>query len=144
MIGNGLAGMPEHTKKMFGFSAPIRTHFSKATCEEVACDKFIRGWDTTLLEGDRGLGDKMAWVIRNGPEKFSFTEMRLEDGSTLFHFSAGQRCFQRALHRKRILELNPHYYVRTLQDGVHKLNSGSWMGLMHDHQDKLLTAHQRG
>ena len=69
----------------------------KTVCEEVNCDNWRFGWDSQVDESDK-LGRAQAEYIRHTSQR-AFTEMKGPNGTTVFRFESGQRCF--AEHRTR-------------------------------------------
>jgi len=70
-------------------------YWKDASCAEVNCKNYVRGWRTILPSTDLG---NIEWVRRSGME---FTEEQ-QDGLIVFHFAPGQQCFDGALGRHRI------------------------------------------
>ena len=70
-------------------------YWKDASCAEVNCKNYVRGWRTILPTTDLG---NIEWVRRSGME---FTEEQ-QDGLIVFHFAPGQQCFDGALGRHRI------------------------------------------
>ena len=68
-----------------------------AACEEVRCEAWQYGWQTTCDE-TTPLGTFRAAYIRESCGR-TFREMRTGDGLTVFRFEPHQRCF--AEHRTR-------------------------------------------
>jgi hypothetical protein len=69
----------------------------RSACEDVECEGWRCGWESHIDEG-APLGRAQAAYIRQHSGR-TFTEMRREDGVTVFRFPSGQRCF--AEHRTR-------------------------------------------
>jgi hypothetical protein len=87
--------MPAHAYKTYEIDAPLPTHFRPATCAEVGCREYERGWVSPIDE--RTLqGQRWAYRIRK-VERRKYTEFKDPGGLTVFTFDAGQRCF--AEHR---------------------------------------------
>lgn len=63
----------------------------RAACEQVGCQAWRHGWDTTVDERTE-LGAQQAAYIRHQSGR-TFREMRTQDGLTVFRFEPGQRCF---------------------------------------------------
>lgn len=67
-----------------------------AACEDVRCDSWRFGWETTCDETD-DLQQMVAMTIRSGGTGRTFTEMSsVRDGRkvAVFRFERGQRCFE--------------------------------------------------
>lgn len=135
--------------RTFGYRRPLFTHWRRATCEEVGCGRYLRGWSSVMDESTE-LGMGQAYYIRHDSGR-SFTEYRIEQGLTVFTFAAGQTCFRAADHRLPIIERpalyvvrdgdwrgNPTGWSRTHTRGEH------WVEEWAEHQDRLRTQQQRG
>lgn len=88
-------GRPDQWRS-FQIVMPRATHYRKASCDEVDCDPFLKGWTTTVDERTE-LGQSQAYYIRHDAGR-GFREERLPDGRTAFHFPPGQRCFKSDEH----------------------------------------------
>lgn len=139
--------LPAHAMKTYSIVAPVESHFKKATCAEVGCQNYERGWKTEVDERST-LGQKQAQYIRSESGRH-YTETRGENGVTTFTFEAGQRCF--TVHQKRIDR--PELYV--VRDGdwrgnprrtdvtIHK-DASSWTDDFKTHQQRLADQIQKG
>lgn len=67
----------------------------KASCEQVGCEMWRHGWQTTVDEAT-DLGNGQAAYIRTESRR-TFREQKTGTGLTVFIFDSGQRCF--AEHR---------------------------------------------
>lgn len=114
--------MPVHLMKTFRVINPIHTHFRQATCQEVACEKYLHGWRVLILdEADP------VWVMRM--EYFQnkltprcdrrYREYRDEHGTRVFEFEAGQEFFASDTHQHRVAIDRPPLYV---------VQGGDWRG----------------
>lgn len=95
MAGQGVfrlpPALPVTQMQTFRIAVPLRTHWRKATCAEVRCDAYLRGWVTAVDEGTE-LGQRQAHYIRTSSGR-GFTEERRPDGLTYFVFEPGQQGF---------------------------------------------------
>ena len=67
-------------------SRPRDTHWREASCAEIACSKYVLGWETVLPADDVS---NLTYIRRSG---MSFREE--SDGAVVrFRFEAGQACF---------------------------------------------------
>lgn len=91
----------------FQIVAPKDTHTVPATCEEVECVHYLRGW---MMKIDLGteLGKRQAHYIKYSSGR-AFTWENLGDGLVTLTFRSGQKCFQE--HRKAI-ERDPVFRVK--------------------------------
>lgn len=86
----------------FKILQPPATHFRRATCDEVDCANFERGW-VTVLDQNNGQHAQLFTLLRDSGR--AFERMRSEDaaektgkalppGLTAFVFGPGQQCFE--------------------------------------------------
>jgi hypothetical protein len=104
--------MPLTAYKTYGLHAPRATHTRAATCAEVKCGAYLRGWKT-VVPADSMQAD----YIRGAGHGRHFIETRAGDGLACFEFPPGQSCFASSEHRLS-LEREPIYTVR----------GGDWRG----------------
>lgn len=136
--------LPPQSRKTYGISAPAATHFRRATCAEVDCTHYLRGWKTTVDEST-DLGQKQAHYIRRESRR-GHTESRTAAGLTEFLFEAGQRCFRP--HQVRVDR--PEIYVvrqgdwRSYGDRRRHTRAEDWVEDFSEHQDRLADRLRRG
>lgn len=99
---------PVQHMRTFQLAQPLRTHFRRASCQEVGCAAHANGWrmgfDLTDPEKAQAARD-----IRNKSGR-SYTYELLDEGRKIvFTFPAGQTCFEQ--HRVP-LERDPFMIVR--------------------------------
>lgn len=135
------------THQTFEISAPLPTHWRPASCEEVECRAFMRGFkielDASTDEGARALADiaavyGKAWMTRIGPTMVRFTA------------PPGTPCFRRAQHRLP-LERDPLFRLKDGAPGQYRrgmrsviMNEGEWLDRFAEHQGSIADARQRG
>jgi len=90
--------LPARAMQTFQISAPVSTHTRKATCEEVECAQFLRGWRMKIDLGTE-LGQKQAYYIKHHSGR-AYKVIGQHDGLVELEFSGNQPCF--AEHRVRI------------------------------------------
>lgn len=112
--------LPAAAYRTYQVAAPIATHWRPASCAEVDCEDYLRGW-TTVVDERVELGQRQANYIRHDRSRRS-VEQRRPDGTTAFWFEAGQRCFGRQ-HRVRLDR--PELYVA--RDGDWRGNPTGWV-----------------
>ncbi len=101
-------GMPATAMQTYRVSAPLATHFRRATCEEVRCAAYSHGWRTVLDDaGETGAAQARYIRERSGRR---FAEARDELGRAVFTFAPGQTCFAADAHRAP-LEREANYLV---------------------------------
>jgi hypothetical protein len=127
--------------------SPRRTHFGPATCEDVECDAYVKGW-SSLIDEATELGQKQAHYIRTNSGR-SFTESRTPAGLTEFIFRPGQPCFRQHVYRN---ELPAIFRVEggdfrgnplRIQPVTHT-RPEFWVEDFQEHQDKVKTVLERG
>jgi hypothetical protein len=96
--------------KTYGLTMPKETHTRVASCKEVECEAYLKGWVTKC---DPSLHAAQIVYIRNtSGRRFSVHEV---GGIVHFTFGPGQKCFRE--HRVQ-LEREPVCYVK----------GGDWRG----------------
>lgn len=93
--------------KTYQILAPIPSHFRPATCREVECAGYTRGWRTTVLPDS----PQANYIRRSSGRAFTEAPNENGDGTVVFTFPPGQQCFRASEHRKS-LEREPLYVVR--------------------------------
>lgn len=91
-------GPPEAYKTYRMVSPP--SHRRRATCEEVECERWQKGWTTYLDVSDPQHAEAANWIRMKSGRKFTFTE---EGTGVKFFFPAGQQCFG-----KHTIPFKPH------------------------------------
>lgn len=131
--------------KTYQIAAPKNTHFRQATCKEVECEGYVKGFKT-IVPGD----SPQASYIR-GASGRKFTETKQPDQLVEFVFPPGQQCFRSADHRVS-LEREPFYIVRDgdyrgnprgTEPVVHK-KAEYWVEDFATHQQGVADVRQRG
>jgi hypothetical protein len=89
---------PVEAMQTFQVTAPKATHTRRATCEEVECPQYLRGWRMKLDLGTE-LGQKQAYYIKHSSGR-AFKVVSQRDGLVELEFKPNQDCF--AEHRVRI------------------------------------------
>lgn len=131
--------------KTYSISAPKATHWRPATCEEVGCEPYAKGW-TTRLPRTSPLVD----LITSGSTGRRYRETTgLDTAEREFMFEPGQPCFEVSKHRVR-LDRQERYLVRpgdwratTGQPYVHT-RAADWVEDFAEHQDKVARQVERG
>lgn len=111
-------GVDPRFMQTFQIAAPTHTGrwWRKATCAQVQCDHFLRGWRSVVDEStEEGRGQAM-YIRRNSGR--GFTETRDEAGMTVFTFHPGQMCFTASQHRVRDFDVPE----------LHIARDGDWRG----------------
>jgi hypothetical protein len=135
------SGAPPHWYQTYTVSAPISTHWVKATCEEIGCFRFLNGWKA-IIDTSTELGRRQFHFLTHSPRRKATVT---KTGPTLFEFSfeKGQPCFQTDEH-KRKLDRPEHYLLRGGNQRGFERNStqnftraDDWMDHFATHQDKI-------
>lgn len=79
----------------FQIEAPKATHSRPATCEEVECGMYLKGWQMKI-DISTPLGEQQARYIKYSSGR-SFRVVEQRDGLVVLEFRSGQPCF--AEHR---------------------------------------------
>lgn len=139
--------LPVGAVKTYGIRAPLQTHWRPATCAEVECLAYQRGWRTTV-DVRSELGARQAYYIRmHSGRSFEVSEVN-ELGMVTFTFPAGQKCFQEhrvPLERPQIFVVrggdwrgNPRGEFRR------HVRAADWVDDFAEHQDKLADRFTQG
>lgn len=132
--------------KTYQIVAPVSTHFRPATCKEIECAGYTRGWKTTVLPDS----PQARYIRHSSGRKFTEAKNENGDGTVVFTFPPGQTCFRAADHRKS-LEREPFYVVRggdtrgdPRQEAPRRFRSGDWVENFADHQQSISDRIKRG
>jgi hypothetical protein len=77
---------PEHYKS-YSLSAPLKSHWKKATCEEYECDEFVYGYVLTLYTGDSMFEERYYYLTHDKTRKHSM--QRVSDACIKFIYGPG-------------------------------------------------------
>lgn len=105
---------PSTMYQTFGIRAPKATHWQPATCEEVSCEYYTRGFKVSVDES-KPVGSGNAAMLRADKTR-TVREYRDEFGMTIFEYPIGTKCF--GTHTKRKEE--PEIFI--VRDGDHRGN----------------------
>lgn len=139
---------PAQAYKTYTIASPISTHTRAATCAEVDCAAYLRGWSTTVdVSTELGRHQEAYIRYRAGRE---FSAERVGDSVLRFTFKPGQRCFAADSHRVS-LERPELFVVRggdwrgnpTGEFYQHK-QPQHWVEDFAEHQERLVTEIRRG
>lgn len=139
--------LPPTAMQTFQVKAPVSTHTRKATCEEVECEQYARGW-RMKIDLNTDLGQRQAQYIKYHAGR-SYKKIGARDGMVELEFAANQPCFQEHRVRNSLPEKylvkggdfrgNP---LKTLTR-VHK-KPEFWVEEFAENQDRLKTRIERG
>lgn len=105
---------PARMYTTFGIRAPRSTHWVPATCEEVQCQNYVRGFRTSMDES-KPVGEGNAKLLRADKTRTK-KEYKDEYNMTIFEYPPGTKCFN--THTKRLEK--PEIYI--VRDGDHRGN----------------------
>lgn len=134
--------LPQRSKthKAYSISAPLATHWRKATCQEIDCKHYREGWTFNKAH----LNAELWRAIETAQPRRRYREVE-HAGQTYLVFYPGQSCF--ATHKVRI-EREELFFVTPNATGLivpaarqHK-NWDDWQDDFASHQDRIAT--QRG
>jgi hypothetical protein len=141
--------MPPASYKTYAWSAPLRTHFRKGTCEEAGCEAYLYGWVSTF-DLSTELGLKQYEFCKADKER-GFSIQRTSLTIVKFVYKPGNRCFRSEEHRVPVGK-PPRFLVvggdwrgnpRGTPTQVHR-SAEDWIDDFANHQDNLKTAIERG
>ena len=139
--------LPASAMQTFQVTAPVSTHTRKASCEEVECGSYLRGWRMKIDLGTE-LGQKQAYYVKHHSGR-SYNVVDQRDGLVTLEFPGGQPCFEE--HRVRN-QLPERFLVK---GGDHRGNPlGTvtrvhkkpefWLEEFQENQDRIKTRVERG
>lgn len=132
--------------KTYQILRPRETHFRRISCVEAECEKYERGWATTVMPGgpDEAV---IRQLLQNG---WWATETREEGGFLRFTFAPGQRCFL-SVSKGHFSEngREPIFLVRRgdfreMEKTARELDATDWVDDFANHQDRLATEASKG
>lgn len=140
--------MPVSAYKTYELKAPIATHYRIATCQEVECEQYARGW-ITRCDTSTDIGVRQAkYIVDKSGRAFREITSANHPNIRAFKFSPGQRCF--ATHQVS-LERNVLYVVRGGDwrgnpRGERRVHTKAehWVEDFSEHQSKLANEIQKG
>lgn len=125
-------------------AAPLGTHWTAATCEQVDCEHWREGWAVRVEHLDA----RDLHLVKTAGRKF--VEQQIGPGETWLVFEAGQPCFRAGTHVRRIEK--PELFI--LRGGDHRgdptgrgpiqLSPESWTDDFGEHQDNISQLIERG
>ena len=131
--------------KTYAILAPTSTHFRPATCAEVDCPNYLRGWRVRV----EGLPAELLHTAKTSGRRWR--EQRIAEGETWLLYEAGQPCFEAGTHRLRLDK--PELFL--VREGDFRGNPRGTKARMHqrpadwvddfgEHQQHLADEHQKG
>jgi len=139
--------LPMQAYKTYALATPLRTHFRRATCEEVGCRHWKEGW-RMQIDPNNDLGARQLNYIRLHSGRAYVQVPGPQGASVTLLFKPGQRCF--AEHRIP-LEREPLVAVRGGDwrgnpDGMIRRHTraADWVEDFAEHQIKIIEERKRG
>lgn len=130
--------------KTYQIVSPVSTHWRPATCAEVDCPEYMKGWKIRI----EGLPPAMVHAARTSGR--SYKELDVTENEHWLIFDSGQPCFRASQHRM-LLDKQEIFVVR---DGDFRGNpTGNvrthtrpehWVEDFSEHQDRVVQQIQRG
>lgn len=122
----------------YTIKAPLSTHFRQATCAEVACPHYLKGWKTRV----EVLGESELHFATHSGRKF--TRLHVAEGENYLVYEAGQKCFSAARHRVRV-DRQELFVVRDGRTVLRKhTRADHWVEDLHEYSDKFQTLKKKG
>jgi hypothetical protein len=140
---------PEHFKT-YNWSAPLETHWRRATCEEVDCEQMKYGFVTTV-DFSTELGQKQLHYLTQEDKDRRYSMQRTGPFEVKLIYGPGNPCMKRAEHRVPIGR--PPLFVVTGGDwrgnplGTRPLKHKSaedWVDDFANHQQAIIDRIKRG
>jgi hypothetical protein len=136
--------LPVGAYQTYSLHAPVNTHRRYATCQEVDCPAFAKGWKMGFDLTDPEKSAAAKWIRLHSGRRFTVDESVV--GKVILTFHSGQSCFQK--HTVSI-EREPIYVVRggdwRAQIGdSRRFQADDWVDHFANHQDQLATKINQG
>jgi hypothetical protein len=87
--------LPSRMYKTFQIASPLATHYRVATCAEVECEAYTKGW--TYKKADL-IAENLLYLVTHAGKRYRETSID-EGGEIYLVFEPGQVCFQARAHR---------------------------------------------
>lgn len=144
-INRPAPGLPASARRTFSILMPTESHWRKATCKEVDCPRYLKGWKARV----EVMTPEQIHIIKAA--KYRYRELSVKPGETWWLFDAGQTCFRAADHMIQLGK--PELFV--VRDGDWRGNPRGtptirhkrpelWVEQFSEHQAKLAKARQAG
>jgi hypothetical protein len=141
---------PEHYKT-YTISAPLRTHWRSATCEEYECDDFLYGFVLTI-DTTTELGMRQLEFVRHDKTRKSSIQ-RLSEQIIKVVYGPGNPCFEPVRSTHRVAVGRPPFYLvyggdwrgnpRGTETLVHR-RPEDWVDDCATNQIRIADVHKRG
>lgn len=130
--------------KTYQIAAPLSTHWRPATCAEVGCEQYENGWQIRV----EGLDEEDLYLATHCGR--AWKQVTVAPGETYLIFAAGQACFRSTTHRVRVareerfIVSGGDWRGNPRQERREHLNADDWQEDFAEHQDRIITAYERG
>lgn len=137
---------PVSAYKTYQIASPLATHTRPASCEEVDCQAWAKGWITRVPITDTAL---IQFIESKQHGRHYQETTGVDQAEREFMFAPGQMCFRAAEHRVS-LERPAFYRVRggdwRQNTGLIREHTGAadWVDDFSEHQDKIAAVINRG
>ncbi len=125
-------------QRTYNVLRPAGTHFRVATCEEVGCPDYQRGWRTRVPASDGALLSTARTTGRRYVETAD-----VADGVVEFIYEAGQPCFRASQHRVPT-DAPAIHIVRDGRSDPRRMSAQGWHDDLGEHLDRIREAQERG
>lgn len=136
---------PSAAYKTFRVRQPLDTHFRVATCAEVDCEQYVKGFKIPTDPATQR-GQRQAYLIRESGRPFRC--VRLPAGIVEYHFAPGTRCFRphyRSLFREPLtLVQRGDWRTPARARDTRAMPAGEWLDRFGTHQQAIADQVSRG
>lgn len=130
---------PLARRRNYNVVRPLGTHVRVASCEEVDCPDYLRGWRTRVPAGD----EQMVATIKRSGRKYVETTALGDGGVREFVFEPGQPCFRTSTHRVSLNRPAIHL-IRNGTADARRVSAQGWHDDLGEHLDRIREAQERG
>lgn len=137
--------------KTYTVSAPFRSHWRKATCEEYECDEFMHGFVLTI-DTTTELGQRQLFFVTHDKTRSSSLQ-RVGESIIKVFYGPGTPCFEPKRSTHRVPIGRPPFYLvsggdwrgnpRGIETLVHR-RPDDWVDSFANNQINILEAKKRG
>lgn len=136
---------PQSAYQTFRIKQPLRTHFRRATCVEVDCERYRHGFKIHT-DPRTQVGQRQAFLIRESGTRH--TAVKMPDGMVDYLFAPGTMCFERhyrSLFREPLTAITRGDW-RTPRDRRQPriMPAGEWLSRFEEHQGAIAAMVARG
>lgn len=136
---------PQSAYQTFRVKQPLKTHFRRATCKEIDCERYLKGFKINT-DPRTPRGQRQAFLIRQ--EGIRFVTAKQSDGTVDYIFPAGQSCFEmhfRSLFREPLTAITRgDWRTPRARREPRVMPVGEWLNRFQEHQGAIATMMSRG